>query len=60
MLGYNAAQRPDSWNAHDSYAEALAAAGDKTQAVAEYRRSLALNPANDNAEKMIARISAGQ
>ena len=58
MLGYNAATHPDSWNAHDSYAESLAATGDKAQAVAEYRRSLALNPANDNADKMIAKISA--
>jgi len=60
MLGFNAAQHPDSWNAHDSYAESLAAAGDKAQAIAEYRRSLALNPANDNADKMIAKISAGE
>jgi len=59
MLGFNAAQHPDSWNAHDSYAESLAANGDKAQAIAEYRRSLALNPANDNADKMIAKISAG-
>ena len=58
MLGYNAATHPDSWNAHDSYAESLAATGDKAQAIAEYRRSLALNPANDNADKMIAKISA--
>jgi CubicO group peptidase (beta-lactamase class C family) len=60
VFGYNVAQHPDSWNAHDSYAESLAATGDKAQAVAEYRRSLALNPANDHAEKMIAQISAGK
>jgi CubicO group peptidase (beta-lactamase class C family) len=60
MFGFNAAEHPDSWNAHDSYAEALAATGDKAQAIAEYRRSLALNPANDNADKMIAKISAGK
>lgn len=59
MLAYNAAQHPDSWNAHDSYAESLATIGDKAQAIAEYRRSLALNPANANADKMIAKISAG-
>ncbi|CAN5220699.1 serine hydrolase domain-containing protein [soil metagenome] len=60
MLGFNAAQHPGSWNAHDSYAESLAANGDKAQAIAEYRRSLALNPANDNADKMIAKISTGE
>jgi CubicO group peptidase (beta-lactamase class C family) len=60
LFGYNVAQHPDSANAHDSYAEALAAAGDRDGAIAEYRRSLALDPANDNARKMIARISAGK
>ena len=60
LFGYNVAQHPDSWNAHDSYAEALAATGDKDGAIAEYRRSLALDPANDNARKMIERISAAK
>lgn len=60
LFGFNAAQHPDSWNAHDSYAESLAATGDKAQAIAEYRRSLVLNPANDNADTMIAKIQAGQ
>lgn len=60
MFGYNVAQHPDSSNAHDSYAEALAATGDKAGAIAEYRRSLALDPTNDNAEKMIARISVAK
>ncbi|MDR6530580.1 CubicO group peptidase (beta-lactamase class C family) [Caulobacter rhizosphaerae] len=58
LFGYNVAQHPDSANAHDSYAEALAATGDKAGAIAEYRRSLVLDPANDNARKMIAKILA--
>jgi tetratricopeptide (TPR) repeat protein len=57
MFGYNVAEHPDSSNAHDSYAESLAAMGDKAGAIAEYHRALALDPTNDNAEKMIARIS---
>lgn len=60
MFGYNVAEHPDSWNAHDSHAESLAAAGDKAGAVAAYRRSLALNPANDNARAMIEKILAGK
>jgi CubicO group peptidase (beta-lactamase class C family) len=60
LFGYNVAEHPDSANAHDSYAEALAATGDKDGAIAEYRRSLALNPANDNAQKMIEQISASK
>uniref|UniRef100_B0T2W5 Beta-lactamase n=1 Tax=Caulobacter sp. (strain K31) TaxID=366602 RepID=B0T2W5_CAUSK len=60
LFAFNASQHPGSWNAHDSYAESLAATGDKVQAIVEYRSSLALNPANDNADKMIAKITAGQ
>lgn len=58
MFAYNVAEHPESWNVHDSYAEALAAAGQKVQAIAHYRRSLALNPSNDNASTMIAQLSA--
>lgn len=57
IFAFNTAEHPDSWNVHDSYAEALAATGDKTRAIEHYRRSLALNPGNDNAEAMIARLS---
>jgi len=56
IFAWNAAQFPDSWNTHDSLAEAIAATGDKAGAIAEYRRSLALNPANDNATQMIAKL----
>ena len=56
IFAWAAAQFPDSWNAHDSLAEALAATGDKPGAIAEYRRSLALNPANDNATRMIEKL----
>jgi tetratricopeptide (TPR) repeat protein len=38
-----------SWNAHDSLAEAYLAAGETEQAKIHYRRSLELNPENDNA-----------
>lgn len=60
MFAYNAAQHPESWNVHDSYAEALAATGQKAQAITHYRRSLALNPGNDNASMMIAQLSVGE
>ncbi|OSZ66693.1 serine hydrolase [Sphingomonas sp. IBVSS2] len=56
IFAWAAAQFPDSWNAHDSLAEALAATGDKTSAIAEYRRSLTLNPANDNGTQMIGKL----
>ncbi|WP_137864704.1 MULTISPECIES: serine hydrolase domain-containing protein [unclassified Sphingomonas] len=56
IFAWNAAQFPESWNTHDSLAEAIAATGDKAGAIMEYRRSLALNPANDNATQMIAKL----
>jgi D-alanyl-D-alanine-carboxypeptidase/D-alanyl-D-alanine-endopeptidase len=60
MFAYNAAEHPESWNVHDSYAEALAATGQKAQAIAHYRRSLMLNPGNENAGTMIAQLSGGK
>lgn len=56
IFAWAAAQFPDSWNAHDSLAEAIAATGDKPGAIAEYQRSLVLNPANDNATRMIEKL----
>lgn len=38
----NVERHPDSWNAHDSLAEALAAKGDKAAATAEYNKAMAL------------------
>jgi tetratricopeptide (TPR) repeat protein len=49
---------PQSANAHDSLGEAYAAAGDTTRAIASYERSLALDPANDNAAKRLAALRA--
>ncbi len=40
---------PRSWNAWDSLGEALAHAGEHERAAESYRRSLALNPSNQNA-----------
>ena len=47
---------PDSANAHDSLGEGLMKAGQPEAAIASYRRSLALNPGNDNAVAMIEKI----
>jgi tetratricopeptide (TPR) repeat protein len=38
----NVEKHPDSWNAHDSLAEALATKGDKAGALAEYNKALSL------------------
>lgn len=45
----NAAAHPDSWNVHDSLAEAYAAAGQKAKAIASYERAAKL--VKDDAQK---------
>lgn len=47
---------PQSSNAYDSYAESLAALGDKTEAIKNYKRSLELNPNNNNAVEQLEKL----
>src|SRR5207237_142248 len=47
---------PDSANTYDSLGEAYMAAGDKTQAVKNYEKSLSLNPQNTNATAMLKKL----
>lgn len=47
---------PNSWNAYDSYAEALMAAGQKSEAIKMYKKSIELNPANENGKKMLQKL----
>ena len=49
---------PESANAYDSLADAYDQSGNKAEAIENYRRSIALNPANKNAEQRLAIISA--
>ncbi len=51
---------PLSANAWDSLAEAAMSNGDHEAAIRYYRRSLELNPANNNAARMIERITDEQ
>ena len=48
---------PNSFNTYDSLAEAYMTAGDKKRAVEFYQKSLALNPANTNATKMLETLA---
>lgn len=50
---------PRSANVWDSLGEALAAAGREAEAIAAYRKSLALDPDNTNARAMITEIESG-
>lgn len=59
IFAYNAMENPDSANAHDSYADALSALGDKAQAIAEYEHALKLNSNNDHSAEMLAKLRKG-
>jgi tetratricopeptide (TPR) repeat protein len=50
-------ENPTSANAFDSLGEAYAAHGDRKLAVAAYKKSLALDPKNDNAKAKLAELA---
>ena len=52
----NVTLNPYSWNAYDSLAEAYLKAGNKELATKNYKKSLELNPKNDNATKVLEQI----
>jgi len=47
---------PDSWNAYDSYGEALLLNGDKESAIKNYQKALELNPNAKSARKMLKKL----
>ncbi len=56
VLNLNAEAFPQSANAYDSLAEAYAKGGDTEKAVMNYKKSLELNPKNDNAREMLKKL----
>jgi len=56
----NVERYPQSFNAYDSLGEAYRAHGDKELAVANYKKSLELNPQNTNATAKLAALSNEQ
>ncbi|WP_332368995.1 serine hydrolase [Spirosoma telluris] len=52
----NVSLYPQSWNVYDSYGEALLKNGRREEAIAMYRKSVELNPDNQNGKAMLARI----
>jgi CubicO group peptidase (beta-lactamase class C family) len=56
ILKLNVEFYPKAWNTYDSLAEAYAANGDKDLAIANYQKSLELNPANTNAVEMLKKL----
>ena len=53
----NASLYPGSWRAHDSLGEAYADRGRKDEAIRSYKKSLELNPENQNAKAALERLS---
>lgn len=47
---------PDKDNPYDSYAEALMTLGKNEEAIKNYKKSLQLNPNNNNAKKMLIKL----
>jgi CubicO group peptidase (beta-lactamase class C family) len=56
----NVALYPDDWNAYDSLGEGYMNAGRKDEAIANYNKSLQLNPKNDNGVKMLDKLGVHQ
>jgi len=49
---------PESWNAYDSYGEALLKMENKTKAIEMYKKSVELNPQNENGKKILEKINS--
>lgn len=47
---------PTSWNVFDSYGEALHQCGKKEKAIEMYKKSVELNPENENGKQMLLKI----
>lgn len=47
---------PDSWNAYDSYGEILLKMQNKSKAIEMYKKSIQLNPSNENGKKILGEI----
>jgi tetratricopeptide (TPR) repeat protein len=57
LFVFNTEQYPDSWNVYDSLGEAYADNASYDLAILNYRRSLALNPKNTGAFRMLQKIA---
>jgi tetratricopeptide (TPR) repeat protein len=58
ILKLNVEAYPESWNTYDSLAEAYMKNGDKEEAIKHYRKSLELNPKNENARITLEKLTS--
>ncbi|MBS1528458.1 MAG: alpha/beta hydrolase, partial [Bacteroidetes bacterium] len=60
LFSQNVKLHPNSFNAYDSLGEAYMDAGSKTLAISNYKKSLELNPHNDNGREMLKKLGGGK
>jgi CubicO group peptidase (beta-lactamase class C family) len=58
MFQLNVELHPQSWNAYDSLGEAYMNNGDKNLAIQNYKKSLELNPDNNNGKEMLKKVES--
>jgi CubicO group peptidase (beta-lactamase class C family) len=56
VLQLGIASFPNAFNLYDSYGEVLTALGKKEEAIKNYKKSLALNPQNENGIQMLKKL----
>lgn len=56
----NVNEFPESFNVYDSLGEAYMEAGDKDNAILNYKKSIELNPGNENGKKMLEKLQDGR
>lgn len=56
VFGLIVEEYPDAWNPYGGLGESYLAVGDTSKAIASYRRSLELNPKNQNAADVLKRL----
>ncbi|HEU5311385.1 MAG TPA: tetratricopeptide repeat protein, partial [Candidatus Eisenbacteria bacterium] len=59
VFRWNTEDYPESWNTWDSLGEALMRKGEREQAIAAYKKSLELNPRNDNGRAALRDLGDG-
>jgi tetratricopeptide (TPR) repeat protein len=60
LFKLNVEMYPKGFNTYDSLGEAYMVHGDRRLAITNYRKSVALNPANTNAAEMLKKIGGTQ
>lgn len=60
VLAFNVKKFPHSSNVYDSLGEALMKAGRTEESIRNYRKSIELDPTNENAKEMVNKMSSGK